>query len=194
MNFRKLILFISIIILIPITLLITYRIFLVNTRYPQRQDLNVKQGDYYDIIPGVEMCVTDSKWLNSDDLLRDYDDVWYVDNPNDYKAVEVKIILKNYSKTRKKISLFNIYIESDKYDWNGCDADLFSKKNEISMEEYLEPGQEIECIMPYTFLKQNYKEDDWIQLHRYGYYLVEKRYPLKVKWRFNENKQKLVLF
>lgn len=60
------------------------------------------------------------------------------------------------------------------------------KKNNVSsFEGELEPGQEAEYTMLYTFLKQNNREDDWKNLSQGGYFLVNNRYPLKVKWRID---------
>lgn len=167
-----------------LAVIMTSRIYTVNVRYPQRLEKEVSQGDSFELMQGVEMYVVDSRWLSSVDLQKEYRDVWYVDNPNVYKAVEVKIKLKNKSNKRKKISLFKIYIESDQYDWNGSDADLFVAKNNSSLEMPLEPGEEKEYSMPYTFLKDNYKKSTWESLDKGGYFLVTERYPIKVKWRF----------
>lgn len=159
------------------------RIYTVNVRYPQRMEKEVSQGDFFEVMPGVEMCVVNSRWLSSMDLQKEYEDVWYAEDPNAYKAVEVKIKLKNKSNKRKKISLFKIYIESDQYDWNGSDADLFAAKNNASLEMPLDPGEEKEYTMPYTFLKDNYKKSTWESLDKEGYFLVVKRYPIKIKWK-----------
>jgi hypothetical protein len=102
---------------------------------------------------GVEMCIVGSRWLNANDMQKEYEDAWYVDNPDAYKAVEVTIKLRNTSKKRKKVPLFQFYIESDQYDWNGCDADLFAVKNGA-----------------------------WKALCEERFFLVEQRYPVKVKW------------
>lgn len=158
-------------------------IYTVNVRYPQRVEEEITQGDFFELKKGVEMCIVDSRWLSSTDLQGEYGDVWYVDNPSAYKAVEVKIKLKNKTDKKKKISLFKIYIESDQYDWNGSDADLFVTKNNDSLEIPLDPGEEREYTMPYTFLKDNYKESAWKTLSEGEYFLVAERYPLKVKWR-----------
>lgn len=166
-------------------ILIVYRMIAINNRYPQRQELSVKQGDFYEIEQGVEMSVVGATWMDSDELEREYGDVWFVDNMENYKGVDVRIKLKNKSDGKKKFQLFKLYIEADSYDWNGCEADFFMKKNNTSFESELEPGQEAEYTMPYTFLKQTHKEDDWKNLSQGGYFLVNKRYPLKVKWRID---------
>lgn len=167
-----------------IAAIIIGRIYIVNVRYPQRIEKEITQGDFYELKKGVEMCIVDARWLSSTDLQREYDDVWYVDHPNAYKAIEVKIKLKNKSNKRKKIPLFKIYMESDQYDWNGSDADLFAAKNNASLEMPLDPGEEKEYTMPYTFLQDNYKGSTWKSLSGGGYFLVVNRYPVKVKWRF----------
>lgn len=172
------------VVVILAAIIITYRIIVVNNRYPQRQELSVEQGDFYEIKPGVEMSVVGAEWMDSDDLEREYGDVWFVDNPEDYKGVDVRIKLINKSEVKKKFQLFKLYIESDLYDWNGCDADFFMEKNNASFKCELEPGQEAEYTISYSFLKENYREDVWNNLSQTGYYLVNKRYPIKVKWRF----------
>lgn len=161
-----------------------YRITVVNGRYPQRQELSVEQGDFYEVKPGVEMSVVGAEWMDADDLEREYGDVWFVDDPEDYKGVDVRIKLKNKSDVKKKFQLFKLYIESDLYDWNGCVAEFFMKRNNTSFKCELEPGQEAEYTIPYAFLKENYQENVWKDLSQAGYFLVNKRYPLKVKWRF----------
>lgn len=183
MNKKRVLKIIGFIATAIIAAIIIGRIYVVNVRYPQRIEKEIAQGDFYELKKGVEMCVVDSKWLSSTDIQREYDDVWYVDNPNAYKAVEVKIKLKNNSNKRKKIPLFKIYIESDQYDWNGSDADLFTAKNNASLEMPLDPGEEKEYTMPYTFLQDNYKGDMWETLDKEGYFLVVERYPIKIKWK-----------
>lgn len=184
MNFKKrgVMALVAVMFLIAV-IIVTYRIILVNKRFPQRKECSVERGDCYEVKKGVEMSVVGAEWMNSDDLEREYGDVWFVDNPEDYKGVDVQIRLKNVSDVKKKFQLFKLYIESDSYDWNGCAAEFFAKKNNASFKCELEPGQEAEYTMPYTFLKDNFKEDDWKDLSQTGYFLVNKRYPLKVKWR-----------
>ncbi len=162
--------------------IVIYRINLVNSRYPQRQDMSVKKGEFYEIKPGMMMSVVNAKWMDSDDLKKEYGDVWFVDNPEDYQGVDVRIKIRNQSSEKKKFQLFKIYIESDIYDWNGCVAEFFSKKNN-SFQCELNPGQEKEYTMSYTFLKENYAEDIWNNLAKTGYFLVIDRYPVKAKWR-----------
>jgi hypothetical protein len=159
------------------------RIYIVNIRYPQRTEKEIARGDFYELKKGVEMCIVDFRWLNANDLQKEYDGVWYVDNSDAYKAVEVKIRVRNKSNKRKTVPLFKIYIESDQYDWNGSDADLFVAKNGTSLEIPLDSGDEKEFTMPYTFLKDNYKESAWKTLSEEGFFLVSERYPVKVKWR-----------
>lgn len=183
MNNKRVWKIISLIGIILMAAVIIGRVSVVNARYPQRIEKEITRGDFFEWMKGVEMCVIDSRWLSAADLQREYSEVWYVDNPNAYQAVEVKIKLKNKYDKRKKIPLFRIYIESDRYDWNGSDADLFIAKNNASLEMPLEPGEEKEYIMPYTFLKDNYKESEWATLSEEGYFLVTERYPEKIKWR-----------
>jgi hypothetical protein len=159
------------------------RIYTVNVRYPQRTEKEIAQGDFYELKKGVEMCIVGSRWLNANDMQKEYEDAWYVDNPDAYKAVEVTIKLRNKSKKRKKVSLFQFYIESDQYDWNGCDADLFAVKNGAALEVSLESEEEKEYTLPYTFLKDSYKNSAWKALSEEGFFLVEQRYPVKVKWK-----------
>lgn len=128
------------------------------------------------------MTVLDTRWLNGDELQQEYDGIWYVDNPMDYQAVEVTVNISNHSETNQKIELFKTYIESEKYDWNGCDADLFMAKNNMPLEIELKSGEEMKCVLPYTFLKSNYRESDWTQLNKISYFLVRERYPQKTKW------------
>jgi hypothetical protein len=78
---------------------------------------------------------------------------------------------------------FKFYIEFNQYDWNGCDAELFAVKNVTALEVSLESGEEKEFTMPYTVLKDNYKDSAWVTLSEEGFFLVSKRYPVKVKWR-----------
>lgn len=160
-----------------------YRIYMVNVTYPKTQEKEVAKGTYYKIDSAVEMCVLDVRWLDDTELQNEYGENWYVDEPSDYKAVEVKIKVRNLSKNKKKVALFKTYIESEQYDWNGSDADLFMAKNNMPLEIELEPGQELECVMPYTFLKETYKECDWEKLNEIPYFLVRDRYPQKVKWK-----------
>lgn len=183
MNFKKMYIIICVTVMFIIVIIIFYRIISLNSRYPQRQEMSIKQGDFYELKPGVEMGVINSNWMESDELEREYGDVWIVDNPEDYKGVDVLIKIRNKSNVKKKFQLFKLYIESDLYDWNGCVAEIFMKKNNSSFEIELEPDQEAEYTVSYTFLKDNYKEKDWENLSQTGYFLVNKRYPLKIKWR-----------
>lgn len=102
------------------------RIYTVNARYPQREEKEIASGDFFELKKGVEMRIVDSRWLSSTEVQDEYDDVWYVDNPDDYKAVEVKVKVRNRTDKKKKVPLFKIYIESDQYDWNGSDAEMFA--------------------------------------------------------------------
>ncbi len=183
MNNKKVLKAICFIGIAIMAVIIIGRIYAVNIRYPQRIEKEIAQGNFFDLTNGVEMCFVDFRWLSANDLQREYDDVWCIDNPNAYKAVEVKIKVRNKSNKRKKIPLFKIYIESGQYDWNGSDADLFVAKNNASLEMPLDSGEEKEYTMPYTFLKYNYKESVWETLSEGGYFLVAERYPLKAKWR-----------
>lgn len=160
-----------------------YRIYKVNDIYPKTQEKEVAKGIYYEIGSKIEMCVLDARWLDGAELQSEYGDSWYVEEPSDYKAVEVKIKVRNLAGKKKKVALFKTYIESEQYDWNGSDAELFVAKNNMPLEIELESGQELECVMPYTFLKETYKECDWEKLNEIPYFLVRDRYPQKVKWK-----------
>lgn len=159
-----------------------FRIVKVNRQYPQTIEKSIEKGSSYEIAPKVNMSVLDARWLDGEELQQEYEGIWYVDNPADYQAVEVTVNISNLSGANQKIELFRTYIESEKYDWNGCDADLFMAKNSLPLEVELQSGQEMKCVLPYTFLKENYKENDWAQLSEISYFLVRERYPQKTKW------------
>lgn len=159
-----------------------FRIVKVNRQYPQTIEKSIEKGSSYEIAPKVNMSVLDARWLDGEELQQEYEGIWYVDNPADYQAVEVTVNISNLLGANQKIELFRTYIESEKYDWNGCDADLFMAKNSLPLEVELQSGQEMKCVLPYTFLKENYKENDWAQLSEISYFLVRERYPQKTKW------------
>lgn len=159
-----------------------FRIVMINKQYPQTVEKNVAEGTEYEMGSGISMSVLSSRWLNGEELQKEYDGVWYEDNPMDYQGVEVTVNICNSSKKTQKVELFKTYIESEKYDWNGCDADLFMAKNNMPLEVEIKAGEKLSCVLPYTFLKENYLENDWGHLSRNSYFLVRNRYPQKTKW------------
>lgn len=161
------------------------RIVRINKQYPQKVEKNIDKGIEYQIGSQISMSVVGSRWLNGEELQEEYDGIWYVDNPMDYQAVEVTVNICNSSQENKKVELFKTYIESEKYDWNGCDADLFMAKNNIPLEVELGAGEKMSCVMTYTFLKENYLEGDWGHLSQIPYFLVRERYPKKIKWKID---------
>lgn len=163
-----------------------FRIVMINKQYPQTVEKNIAKGSEYEIGSKIKMSVVDTRWLNGEELQEEYDGIWYVDNPMDYQAVEVTVNICNSSKENQKVELFKTYIESEKYDWNGCDADLFMTKNNMPLEVELKAGEEIRCVLPYTFLKENYPESDWAHLSQISYFLVRERYPQKTKWMISK--------
>jgi hypothetical protein len=60
--------------------------------------------------------------------------------------------------------------------------DIGLTENGAALEVSLESGEEKEYTMPYTFLKDNYKNSAWKALCEERFFLVEQRYPVKVKW------------
>lgn len=159
-----------------------FRIHTINKQYPQTIKKNIAKGTECEIGSTIKMSVLDARWLNREELQEEYEGIWYVDNPMDYQAVEVTVNICNFSEENQKVELFKTYIESEKYDWNGCDADLFMAKNNMPLELELKAGEEMRCVLPYTFLKENYLESDWTHLSQIPYFLVRERYPQKTKW------------
>lgn len=159
------------------------RIVQVNRKYPQRVEKDIVKGSYCEVKPQIGMTVIGSRWLDGNALKKEYGDVWYAENYMEYKAVEVSVEFVNNSNKDKKLDLFKIYIESEKYDWNGIEADLFMAKNNIPLEVKIKAGEKKKYVLPYVCLKENYLDSDWNDLSKANYYLVKKRYPVKTKWR-----------
>ena len=155
----------------------------VNQRYPEPKKVMIEKGIKGKQKEGLSLTIRETKWLNRKELEENYANTLTMLEKRDYKAVFVKAILKNETEQEQKFFVYNLYLESDIYFYNGLDMELYTAiEGNPAAEIILKPKEEILMTLPYSVSDLYFEKNQWETLEENLFYLVEERYPEKICW------------
>ncbi len=159
------------------------QIYKVNAEYPNAKLLYIPVGNAKEVMDGINLSVISSKWLSKNEAAEKYDKYIAPDTNNDTKVITIDIEMSNTTEKELKAPVYTIYIESDLHYSNGLDIERYMIDNlNQSAEIILKPKEKIKLTLVYSIFSNQFKKNQWDNIRKYKFYLINKRYPQKICW------------
>lgn len=181
MNTRKKWIYIYLLISI-LTIVWLFFVVSINKKYPNPSYKQHTLGETFEF-NGFEICATDIRFLNKDTVNNLFADV--IPYWEDCKCVLYFLTITNNNPESKEIELQYFVMQTSAW----CNSILMHTYGEISQIYYpelpitlhptLEPGETIQCVLPYTVPKVQFTKKQWATCETAGYELVLSLYPVK---------------
>ncbi len=154
----------------------------INQKYAAPSYRQHMLGEHFEF-NGFEICATDIRFMDRNSVNRLFADV--IPYWGDCKCVLYFLTITNNTSAPKEIELQYFVMQTSAW----CNSILMHTYGEISQMYYpelpitlhptLEPGETIQCVLPYTMPKVQFTEKQWAACESAGYELMVSLYPIK---------------
>lgn len=158
-------------------------VFRINRQIPAPEEITYPAEEWVDMGNGLELKTQGVRFMQ-DQEIREFPGIYEEALlPYEMKLIWLTVSFRNPGTESIPLDLLDVAMESAGWS-NITDPDFYMRmKEKTSIMIELEPDEEVQCELPFLFVRANFRDVEWEKIEQKEYFVILKLYPQKIRVR-----------